>query len=137
MARSSGQAASPRTANRGISYREEPGLKISVLLQTYNHERFIGRAIESVLEQDMPLPIEVLVSDDCSKDGTRAVVSEYDARPARRYLSGSKKQRFELDDLLRLCYPPTLSVLFRRDLLVLLPEWAFDVAWTDWLIWIF
>ena len=38
---------------------------------------------------------------------------------------------------LRLCYPPTLSVVLRRAELDRVPEWAFDLAWADWLIWIF
>ena len=48
-----------------------------------------------------------------------------------------RKSRFELKDLLRLCYPPTLSVVFRREVLTSVPDWAFEVPWTDWLIWVF
>lgn len=202
MARTSGQEASPQAP------------KVSVLLQTYNHERFIERAIESVIDQDTPFPIEVIVSDDCSSDGTRAIVSKYarahpelikplfpdqhlgmnplfrialdtargdylalldgddfwtsndklrkqvallesvpgrtgcfhdalvvsedDLWPARRYVPESKRaETFEVEDLVRLCYPPTLSVLFRREILAQVPDWVFDLAWADWLIWIF
>lgn len=44
---------------------------------TYNHERYIGQAIESVLMQETSFPIELIVGEDCSKDGTRAVVRRY------------------------------------------------------------
>jgi glycosyltransferase involved in cell wall biosynthesis len=187
--------------------------KVSVLLQTYNHERFIGPAIESVVHQDAPFPIEVIVSDDYSSDGTRVLVSKHarahpelikplfpdrhlgmnplfrralntargdylalldgddfwtserklrrqvallesepdltgcfhDARvlsedgtrPESRYVPGPKKARFDFEDLLRLCYPPTLSVVFRRQMLPFVPGWVFDMAWADWLVWIF
>jgi glycosyltransferase involved in cell wall biosynthesis len=46
-------------------------MKVSALIDTYNHERFIERAISSVLEQDMPLDdVEILVVDDGSTDPT-------------------------------------------------------------------
>ena len=193
--------------------RADPQPKVSVLLQTYNHERFIERAIESVLEQEVPFPLEVIVSDDCSSDRTREsvsryanahpelirtlfpdrhlgmnplfrqaldaargdylalldgddfwtgkdklrrqvrlldaepeltgcfhdalVVSEDETQPPRRYIPEQRrKELFTIEDLLRLCYPPTLSVTFRRELLKEVPEWAFESAWADWVIWI-
>src|ERR1700686_3690525 len=43
--------------------------KVSILIDTYNHERFIERAIVSVLEQDMPMDgVEILVVDDSSTE---------------------------------------------------------------------
>jgi len=51
---------------------------ISVLIDTYNHERFIERALTSVLSQDFPAEQrEVLVVDDGSTDGTSEVLSKY------------------------------------------------------------
>ena len=46
---------------------------------TYNHERYIAQAIESVLMQKTTFPIELVVGEDCSKDGTRALISHYAA----------------------------------------------------------
>lgn len=40
---------------------------VSVLLPSYNHERYIERAIESVVNQDYP-NIELIVVDDGSSD---------------------------------------------------------------------
>jgi glycosyltransferase involved in cell wall biosynthesis len=54
---------------------------VSVLIDTYNHERFIERAITSVLEQDMPLDdVEILVVDDGSTDRTPEIVHRFEPR---------------------------------------------------------
>ena len=46
---------------------------------TYNHERFIAQAIESVLMQETNFPIELVIGEDCSTDGTREIVRWYAA----------------------------------------------------------
>jgi succinoglycan biosynthesis protein ExoO len=48
---------------------------VSVIIAAYNAEAFIGRAIASALAQTLP-PYEILIVDDCSTDGTRAVLDE-------------------------------------------------------------
>lgn len=49
---------------------------VSVLMITYNHERYIRQAVQSVLDQERTFPIEIVISDDGSSDGTRAIVRE-------------------------------------------------------------
>ncbi|MFD1157104.1 glycosyltransferase [Roseovarius aestuarii] len=48
---------------------ERPQLRYSVVILSYNQEDYIGDAIRSVLTQEC-FPVEILVSDDCSTDGT-------------------------------------------------------------------
>ena len=51
--------------------------KFGVLMITYNHEKFIAQALESVLMQKADFPFELVIGDDCSTDGTREIVREY------------------------------------------------------------
>jgi glycosyltransferase involved in cell wall biosynthesis len=53
---------------------------VSVAVHTYNHRAFIGQTIESILAQKRDFPIEIVISDDCSPDGTGKVIDEYQAR---------------------------------------------------------
>lgn len=50
--------------------------KVSIMIPTYNQETLIARAVESAMTQDYP-NLEIIVSDDCSTDGTRSVVGRY------------------------------------------------------------
>ncbi|MCP4709629.1 MAG: glycosyltransferase family 2 protein, partial [Planctomycetes bacterium] len=52
---------------------------ISVVIPAYNAEEYVGRAIESVLNQTRPAE-EVIVVDDGSLDGTAAVVDDYGSK---------------------------------------------------------
>jgi GT2 family glycosyltransferase len=54
---------------------------VTVLIDTYNHERFIEDAIVSVIEQDFPpSEMEILVVDDGSTDRTPEIVRKFGAR---------------------------------------------------------
>jgi glycosyltransferase involved in cell wall biosynthesis len=50
---------------------------VSVMMITYNHAPYIRRAIEGALQQKTSFPFEVIIGEDCSTDGTREVVFEY------------------------------------------------------------
>ena len=55
---------------------------ISVLMPTYNHEAFVGQALESLLAQTYP-HWEVVAVDDGSTDGSGAILDAYASRDAR------------------------------------------------------
>ena len=55
---------------------------VSICLPCFNAERYIGAAIESVLAQTYA-PIEVIVVDDGSSDGSAEVVGSYQANGVR------------------------------------------------------
>lgn len=56
---------------------------ISVIITCRNLERYIGAAIESVLNQEYAGPVEVVVIDDCSNDRSADIIKSY---PQVRYL---------------------------------------------------
>lgn len=61
-------------------------MKVSVTLIAYNQERFIAQAIEGVLMQQTGFDFELVIGDDCSPDGTRAIVDRYAGDPRVRVL---------------------------------------------------
>ena len=62
--------------------RNAPVPKISIVTPSYNAEVLIGSTIESVIRQTFQ-DWEMLVVDDCSRDGTRDVVSECSEKDSR------------------------------------------------------
>lgn len=55
----------------------QANVKVSVVTITYNHERYIAQAIESVLVQETDFDFELVIGEDCSTDDTRKIVSAY------------------------------------------------------------
>lgn len=52
-------------------------MKLSVSMITYNHEKFIRQAIESVLMQETDFDYELVIGEDNSTDHTYDIISEY------------------------------------------------------------
>lgn len=57
--------------------------KVSVCMIAYKHEAYVRQAIESILSQEVDFPIELVIGDDCSPDGTAAICEEIAARDPR------------------------------------------------------
>lgn len=49
---------------------------ISVILATYNGEKFISKQLNSILQQDVAVD-EIIICDDCSTDGTVQILQSY------------------------------------------------------------
>lgn len=54
---------------------------VSIIMVTYNHEKYIRQALDSVIMQKTDFPFELLVGDDASSDHTPEIIKEY----AKRY----------------------------------------------------
>jgi glycosyltransferase involved in cell wall biosynthesis len=52
-------------------------LPLSIALITYNHKNYIEKAIDSILKQRTNFRFEIIIGEDCSVDGTREIVFEF------------------------------------------------------------
>lgn len=50
---------------------------VTVLMPTYNHEKFIFKAIDSVLMQETNFPVFLVISDDASTDDTFNIILSF------------------------------------------------------------
>lgn len=57
---------------------------VSVVTITYNHAPYIAKCLEGVLMQQVDFPMELIIADDCSIDGTRELCEEYAAKYPER-----------------------------------------------------
>jgi glycosyltransferase involved in cell wall biosynthesis len=57
--------------------------KISIVLATYDGEKFLRPLMDSLLAQEYP-DFEIVASDDCSKDSTPSILGEYARRAPDR-----------------------------------------------------
>lgn len=51
---------------------------VSIICNTYNHEKYVADAIESFLIQKTDFPIEILIHDDASTDNTANIIKQYE-----------------------------------------------------------
>lgn len=66
-------------------------MDVSIIMPTYNVEKYVGEAIESVLSQVFSGSYELLIADDCSSDSTPDILKSYQAK-----------------------YPDIIKVIFRK-----------------------
>lgn len=52
-------------------------VKVSVICLAYNHEKYIRRSLNSMLQQETNFKFELIIHDDCSTDTTRQIIQEY------------------------------------------------------------
>ncbi|WP_315817048.1 glycosyltransferase family 2 protein [Paraflavitalea speifideaquila] len=57
---------------------------VSICMSTYRHERFIKQAIEGVMRQQTNFAIQLVIGEDFSDDGTRALCEEMAHRDSQR-----------------------------------------------------
>lgn len=67
---------------------------ISVIMPAYNHEKYVGAAIESVLEQSF-MEFELIIINDGSTDRTDAIIREYND-PRIRYFVQKNADAFNV-----------------------------------------
>jgi glycosyltransferase involved in cell wall biosynthesis len=55
-------------------------MKISVIVPTYNHGKYITQCLESILCQKGDFQMEVIIGDDCSTDDTRLTATQFQSK---------------------------------------------------------
>ncbi|WP_374001695.1 glycosyltransferase family 2 protein [Bdellovibrio bacteriovorus] len=53
---------------------------MSVCINTYNQEKYIGDCLQSFIDQEVDFPYEIIVGSDASTDGTRSVIERFQAK---------------------------------------------------------
>ncbi|PID57835.1 hypothetical protein CSB45_06335 [candidate division KSB3 bacterium] len=86
---------------------------VSVCIQTYQHVRYIEHCLESVLMQKTDFPVEIILGEDESTDGTREICRAYAERypetirlflrseQDKIYIHGHKTGRFNFTENLK------------------------------------
>ncbi len=54
--------------------------KVSVCVITYNHARYLSSCLQSIVDQEVDFSFEIIVGEDCSTDGTQAILQEFRER---------------------------------------------------------
>lgn len=62
------------------AYIEGTPIIVSVIVNTFNHGKYLRENFESILSQQVNFNIEILVHDDCSSDDTVQVIKEYETK---------------------------------------------------------
>ena len=78
--------------------------KVSIVLPTYNGEKFIKESIESILSQTLT-DWELIIVNDCSTDTTASIISEYASEDDRiKIITNEQNQKL----------PESLNIGFRQ-----------------------
>ena len=59
-------------------------LLVSVAVITYNHEKYIRQALDSILMQQTVFDFEIVIGEDCSTDNTREIIQSYQIKYPER-----------------------------------------------------
>ena len=50
---------------------------VSIVVITYNHEKYVRKCLDSILMQNVDFSFEIIISDDFSTDQTAQIITEY------------------------------------------------------------
>jgi len=89
--------------------------KISVWMTCCDQEKYIGEAVQSVLNQTL-MPYEILISDDCSTDRTRKILKEFELK---------------FPDLIKVYYQPVRVGITKNKNFILSKVKGEYVTWLD------
>ena len=89
--------------------------ELTIIMPTWNKEAYVGAALDSIFAQRTNRPFRILVADDCSTDGTLAVVARYaEAHPGVIEVLPSERNQKLFRNIVRayaICRTPYFCVL--------------------------
>lgn len=65
---------------------------VDVVMMTYNHEKYIKKAIEGVIMQETEFEIRLIIADDASTDGTAKIVAGISGSGTTKILHSRNKE---------------------------------------------
>src|SRR6476469_653179 len=71
----------PAVAGAGLRRCYAAVMKLSILMPVYNERATLESAVKRVLNVDYPVDIELVIVDDGSTDGTRALYPQWAGEP--------------------------------------------------------
>lgn len=63
-----------------LSHPDNTTPKVTILITTFNLEKYINQAIDSLLMQETTFPYRILIADDCSTDRTQSIIANYEEK---------------------------------------------------------
>ena len=70
---------------------QEREILLSICIPTYNRSNYLKICLNSIMSQvDINLPIEIIVSDNCSTDNSLEIIDEYINNPLFRLIKQEK-----------------------------------------------
>jgi len=90
-------------------------IKVSVLIPSYNHGKYIKQCINSALNQTLK-DIEIIIGDDCSTDNSRKVIEKFkDKRIKKVFFETNVGGTANLNRLIDLAHGKYIAVLNSDD----------------------
>jgi len=83
--------------------RTENRPRVSVVMATYNGERYLREQMDSILAQDYPL-FEIIVQDDCSTDSTWDILKDYERQHPTLFKLFRNKQNLGFNENFRTAF---------------------------------
>lgn len=81
-----------------LNFKNSNETKVSIICTTYNHASTLKKCLDSFLEQKVDFPVQIIIHDDASTDGTVEIAREYANKyPWLIFLIEEKVNQYSID----------------------------------------